>query len=127
MKMTNAFLLILLIFATKCQLKEFGETPKTCEDYQPNNSKGNNAFSLDFCRTLSYDATKNKCCYYQYEDSNEITHYHCLQLTLSEFADIDDYIDNVLENEKSGIEVDKLDCHSSYLYASLLLIFALIF
>ena len=122
MKITNIFLLILLVFATKSQLSDFGETKK-CTDYEDGNSEGNHAFSLDFCRTLQYDASNYRCCYYEYEDSNEMTHYYCKQLTLSQFANIDDVVDPLEEK----YEDVKLDCHSSYLYSSLLLIFALIF
>ena len=121
MKMTTTFLLILLIFAAKSQLSEFGN--KKCTDYEEGNEDDNHAFSLDFCRTLSYDTANYKCCYYEYEDSKEVTQYYCKQLTLSEFANIDDFVDS-LEKEHEDV---KLDCHSSYLYASLLLIFALIF
>ena len=120
MKMVSYFLFALLICATKSQIKDF--PLQKCEDHQ---SDLNPAFSLDFCRSTLYDTTKYRCCYYQYESADEVTHYQCKLLTMAEFADIDDTIDKI---EADGtIDVEKLDCHSSYLYASLLLILALIF
>ena len=122
MKMYSLLLLLFLTFEIKCSMKDDFPTRK-CSEYESSNP----AFSLDFCRTTLYDSDK-KCCYFQYEDANEVTHYHCRELSLSQYADIDDYIDQLEENPNNGIEdVEKLDCHSSYLYASLFLIFALIF
>ena len=118
MKMITSFLLISLIIASKSQLEDFGDQ-KTCSEYE-----SGTAFSLDFCRSLSYDGSKYRCCYFQYENSAGNTEYHCKQLTLAQFADIDDTIDKLTNSTIK--EIEKLDCHSSYLYASLLLIFALL-
>ena len=120
--MYSLLLLIFLAFETKCAMKDDFPTRK-CSDYDSSNP----AFSLDFCRTTLYDSDK-KCCYFQYEGADGKTHYHCRELSLNEYADIDDYIDNLEDNTSNGIEdVEILDCHSSYLYTSLFLIFALIF
>ena len=120
MKMITTFLLILLACSTKSQLPEF-QPPKQCSDYEEN---GSPAFSLDFCRTTVYDYSSERCCYYQYEDTSGVTHYHCKRVSLARFWEIDDYIDDL---EKTVEDVEILDCHASYLYASIFLIFALIF
>ena len=118
MKMISCFLIILLFCSIQSALDGFSQ--KDCSTYVKG---GESAFSIDFCRSTYYDSNK-RCCFLQYEDANEVTNYHCILLSETQWADIDDYIDN-LEQQKS-IDVDILDCHSSYLYASLLLIFALI-
>ena len=118
MKMISCFLIILLVCSIQSALDGFSQ--KNCSAYEMDKES---AFSIDFCRSTYYD-THKRCCFLQYEDASEVTHYHCILLSETQWADIDDYIDN-LEADKS-IDVDILDCHSSYLYASLLLIFALI-
>ena len=118
MKMISCFLIILLVCSIQSALDGFSQ--KNCSAYEMDKES---AFSIDFCRSTYYD-THKRCCFLQYEDANEVTNYHCILLSETQWADIDDYIDN-LEADKS-IDVDILDCHSSYLYASLLLIFALI-
>ena len=128
MKMIQYFLLILLICATNSTVDGF--TQKNCREYDItyDNHEGEYAFSLDFCRTTAYDNVNERCCFLQYEDENEITHYHCHIVSMLDFADIDEYIDNKLEGKRPGVvDLEILDCHSSYLYASLLLILALIF
>ncbi len=118
MKMISCFLIILLVCSIQSALDGFSQ--KNCSAYEMGKES---AFSIDFCRSTYYDFNK-RCCFLQYEDASEVTHYHCRLLSETQWADIDDYIDN-LEAEHS-IDVEILDCHSSYLYASLLLIFALI-
>ena len=121
MKMISGFLIILLVCAIQCQMSEFSQ--KNCSTYGIN---GESAFSVDFCRSTYYSSDK-KCCFIQYEDSSEVTHYHCLELSETQWADIDDYIDGLEDDTTNAIDdIEILDCHSSYLYASLLLIFALI-
>ena len=111
-------LLILLICATKSQTPLTDQfTKKTCEEYESEKP----AFSVDFCKTTQYNIGSEFCCYYQYKDSSGNTCYQCKRVPLENFVDIDSYIDQL------GVDVKKLDCHSSYLAASLLLIFALIF
>ena len=118
MKMISCFLIILLFCSIQSALDGFSQ--KNCSAYEMGKES---AFSIDFCRSTYYDSNK-RCCFLQYEDASEVTHYHCRLLSETQWADIDDYIDT-LESTYS-IDVDILDCHSSYLYASLLLIFALI-
>ena len=120
MKMISCFLIILLVCSIQSALDGFPQ--KNCSAYVKG---GESAFSIDFCRTTYYDSNK-KCCFLQYEDPNEVTHYHCILLSETQWADIDDYIDHLEETDSDIEDVEILDCHSSYLYASLLLIFALI-
>ena len=118
MKMISCFLIILLVCSIQSALDGFSQ--KNCSAYEMGKES---AFSIDFCRSTYYDSNK-RCCFLQYEDASEVTNYHCILLSETQWADIDDYIDT-FEAEHS-IDVEILDCHSSYLYASLLLIFALI-
>ena len=119
MKMISCFLIILLVCSIQSALDGFSQ--KNCDAYEMNKES---AFSIDFCRSTYYDYNK-RCCFLQYEDPNEVTHYHCILLSETQWAEIDDYID-ILETDPDIEDVEILDCHSSYLYASLLLIFALI-
>ena len=120
MKMISCFLIILLFCSIQSALDGFSQ--KNCSAYVKG---GESAFSIDFCRSTYYDP-KKRCCYLQYEDASEVTHYHCRLLSETQWADIDDYIDHLEETDSDIEDVEILDCHSSYLYASLLLIFALI-
>ena len=120
MKMYVFALLALLVFEAKCDLEDFPTA--YCSEFETNQP----AFSLDFCRTTSYDPANERCCYFQYENSNGVTYYHCKVVPITKLGDIDAYIDE-LEGNSNINEVDKLDCHSSYLYVSLILILALIF
>ena len=118
MKMISCFLIILLVCSIQSALDGFSQ--KNCSAYEMGKES---AFSIDFCRSTYYDSNK-RCCFLQYEDASEVTNYHCILLSETQWADIDEHIDYL--EEKYSIDVDILDCHSSYLYASLLLIFALI-
>ena len=119
MKMISCFLIILLVCSIQSALDGFSQ--KNCSAYEMGKES---AFSIDFCRSTYFDTNK-RCCFLEYEDSNEVTNYHCILLSETQWADIDDYID-ILETDPDIEDVEILDCHSSYLYASLLLIFALI-
>ena len=125
MKTINALLLFVLILAVNSELSGF-ET-QYCKVHAPSAliSGGGNiaAFSLDFCRSTEY-SDYYRCCFLKYEKDNQ-RQYYCMPLTNSEFWDIDKTIESF--ESKLGVDVDSLDCSSSYLYVSLLLIFALLF
>ena len=129
MKTINVLLLLALIFTVNSDLSGFD--PQTCLGHAPaavssyiSGGGDEQAYSLDFCRSTSYDGYE-RCCFLKYEKDN-IREYHCLPLTSTQFWDIDDTIEKV-EKALGGIEIDSLDCSSSYLFVSLLLIFALLF
>ena len=132
MKAINAFLLIALIYV-------IGSADFNCLDYVPNfkgsyvtdrSSKVENpAFSLDFCQSTYFDSEEYySCCFLKWTDTNDTQRYNCFPVNHTEMADIDIIVDYLDGLENAGIdEVDSLDCSSSYLYGSLLLIFALLF
>ena len=124
MKTINALLLLALIFAVNSELKGF-ET-QTCDAHTPKlfGGDGYQAYSLDFCRSTEY-SNYYRCCFIKYEDSNNRRQYYCMPLTSAQFWDIDTTLDSFESTLK--VDVDSLDCSSSYLYVSLLLIFALLF
>ena len=126
MKKINILLLLVLISAINSGLTSFGGT-KECINYAPKDviSLGGDepAFSLDFCRTTEYSGYY-RCCFLKYEDANKRRQYHCLPISNTDFYDIERRIDEIEASLK--VEIDYLDCGSSYLYASLLLIFALL-
>ena len=125
MKAITAFLLIALIYVCNSQA--------TCADYAPywsdrKGDRSDNAYSLDFCRSTSFDSEKYyTCCFIKWRDTNNSHHrYNCLPVNHTMMADIDPLVDYI----KGRNAVDKLkslDCASSYLYGSLLLILALLF
>ena len=125
MKTINALLLFVLILAVNSELSGFDH--QLCKDHAPSAliSGGGNkpAFSLDFCRSTD-NSDYYRCCFLKYEKDNQ-RQYYCMPLTNSEFWDIDKTIESF--ESKLGVDVDSLDCSSSYLYVSLLLIFALLF
>ena len=132
MKAINAFLLIALIYV-------IGSADFNCLDYVPNfkgsyvtdrSSKVENpAFSLDFCQSTAFSSKDYySCCFLKWTDTNDTQRYNCFPVNHTEMADIDIIVDYLDSLENAGIdEVDSLDCSSSYLYGSLLLIFALLF
>ena len=124
MKTINALLLFALIFAVNSGLSGFDK--QTCLAHNPTQlgGEGKQAFSLDFCRSTAY-GSYYRCCFLKYEDANEKRQYHCAGVSSAEFWDIDSTIDNI--EKLLGVEIDSLDCSASYLYVSLLLIFALLF
>ena len=126
MKTINALLLLTLIFAVNSDLSGF-DTQK-CQDYMPTELGGTKpAFSLDFCRSTDLESASTgfyRCCFMKYEINN-IRQYHCVGVTNAGFWDIDKTIETLESAFK--FDIDSLDCSSSYLYVSLLLIFALLF
>ena len=121
MKAIHALIAFMLIYFSA--QSNFSFTVKNCTDYSP--SGGHAAFSLDFCRATNYDTDKYaKCCYLRWEDKDGKRKYNCLPVTALELADIDEKIDQL---EKNNItDVKSLDCKSSYLYGSLLLVILLL-
>ena len=134
MKAINAFLLIALIYVIGS-----ADAQIRCLDYVPNfkgsyvaerSSKVENpAFSLDFCQSTAFSSKDYySCCFLKWTDTNDTQRYNCFPVNHTEMADIDLIVDYLDALENNGIdEVDSLDCSSSYLYGSLLLILALLF
>ena len=124
MKALNALLFVSFIIMAKTQVEGF-ET-KSCLDYMPtgfNGTNNNTAFSLDFCRTTYFDPKiYSKCCFVQLEYGDKRL-YHCYALKPDEWADIEK-AETALESE---YDLKSIDCDSSYLYISLLLLLSLIF
>ena len=130
MKAINAFLLIALIYAIgSADFNCLNYVPKFTGSYVAGRSDDDNpAFSLDFCQSTYFDSEKYySCCFLKWTDTNDTQRYNCFPVNHTEMADIDiivdylDGLDNIID------EVDSLDCSSSYLYGSLLLILALLF
>ena len=121
MKTIIAFLLIALIYVSNSQ--------EACVDYTPNFSRYSlhekNAYSLDFCRSL-YIRTDRfyTCCFIKWKDANDTHRYNCFPVTHEQMKDIDPLVDSIKGNVS---KLYSLDCSSSYLYGSLLLILALLF
>ena len=125
MKTINALLLLTLIFAVNSDLSGF-DTQK-CQDYMPTELGGSKpAYSLDFCRSTNYVDDFYRCCFIKYEQ-NEKRQYHCAGVTDYGFWNIDDTIDAYQKSLGTDADIDSFDCSASYLYVSLLLIFALLF
>ena len=130
MKAINAFLLIALIYAIgSADFNCLNYVPKFTGSYVEGRSKGDNpAFSLDFCQSTAFDSDYYSCCFLKWTDTNDTQRYNCFPVNHTEMADIDIIVDYLDSLENAGIdEVDSLDCGSSHLYGSLLLIFALLF
>ena len=130
MKAINTFLLIALIYAIgSADFNCLNYVPKFTGSYVAGRSDDDNpAFSLDFCQSTYFDSKDYySCCFLKWTDTNDTQRYNCFPVNHTEMADIDiivdylDGLDNIID------EVDSLDCSSSYLYGSLLLIFALLF
>ena len=130
MKAINTFLLIALIYAIgSADFNCLNYVPKfTGSDVAGRSDDDNPAFSLDFCQSTYFDSKDYySCCFLKWTDTNDTQRYNCFPVNHTEMADIDiivdylDGLDNIID------EVDSLDCSSSYLYGSLLLIFALLF
>ena len=119
MKAIHALLLLMFIYMANADLEEFAE--KKCEAYMPGKKP---AFSLDFCRSTNIgDAVR--CCFVKLESNdNEKRLYHCYPINNQQWADID-----ILKNslEKNYTKVVLIECGASYLYASLLILIALLF
>ena len=130
MKAINTFLLIALIYAIgSADFNCLNYVPKFTGSYVAGRSDDDTpAFSLDFCQSTYFDSEKYySCCFLKWTDTNDTQRYNCFPVNHTEMADIDiivdylDGLDNIID------EVDSLDFSSSYLYGSLLLIFALLF
>ena len=118
MKAIHAFLLLIFIHMNICTTVGF--TEKSCSEYQPGKKP---ACSCDFCRSTNWEDTYARCCFVKLE-LNERRLYHCYGLSEKEWYDID--------NAKSYLEqlnykVNLIECSSSYLYSSLLLLLILLF
>ena len=124
MKTINALLLFALIFAVNSGLSGFDK--QTCLAHNPTQlgGEGKTALSLDFCRSTDY-GDFYRCCFIKYEQ-NDKRQYHCAGVTDYGFWNIDETISS-FEAAIGNVEIDSFDCSSSYLYVSLLLIFALLF
>ena len=125
MKAITVFSLIALISII------ISQDTKYCIDYVPSNlgiadAGGNPAYSLDFCRSTAFSDPYYTCCFLKWEDSGERHRYNCYPVNHTEMADIDIVTDR-LKNNKLISDFKSLDCSSSYLYGSLLLILALLF
>ena len=117
MKAINALLLASFIIMAKTTVDGFGTY--NCSDYEPGKKS---AFSLDFCRTTNYGTNVAKCCFVKLEYGDKRL-YHCYPIDAEQWADI--------EKAESALEgnytVESIDCGSSYLYISLLLLLSLLF
>ena len=124
MKAITVFSLIVLISII------ISQDTKNCLDYVPKFYPGtdgkNNypAYSLDFCRSTYFTDPYYTCCFIKWKNSSEAHQYNCYPVNHTEMADIDIVTDRI---EALGVDLDSLDCSSSYLYGSLLLILALLF
>ena len=121
MKVVYALLVTMLIFVNSESVP--GYNTMKCEDYEPGLK---NAFSLDFCKSTLYDSTEEKCCFLKYELDDK-RHYHCYAVKLTVFNDINKVIENIEGEVIKGSDVKSLDCSSSYLFSSLLVLLALFF
>ena len=107
----------MFIYMANAELDEFAE--KKCEAYMPGKEP---AFSLDFCRS-TYIGGAVRCCFVKLENKNENRLYHFYPINKEQWADIDKLESTLEENYK----VVSIECGASYLYASLLILIALLF
>ena len=120
MKAIHALLLLMFIYMANADVEGFAE--KTCEAYMPGKEP---AFSLDFCRSTKIVGDAVRCCFVKLESNdNEKRLYHCYPIKKEHWADIDILIDSLEQEYK---EVVSIECGASYLYASLLILIALLF
>ena len=122
MKAITVFFLIALIYIIKAQESCLAYVPEFFDGKSDNKS----AYSLDFCRSTAFSDPYYTCCFLKWEDSGERHRYNCYPVNHTEMADIDIVTDR-LKNNKLISDFKSLDCSSSYLYGSLLLILALLF
>ena len=120
MKVIYAIFVLMLIYAVKANT--FGDTKK-CTDYTFSSVTTKPAFSLDFCRTTQYDGD-GRCCFMKWKEG-EKRRYSCVPVSRLELADIDDKISKLQSNSRIT-EIESLDCQSSYLFVSVLLILSLL-
>jgi len=123
MKVINVLLALMFILAANAQLNDY--RTKTCADHSYKKVETNPAFSLDFCRVTQHDSNK-RCCFLEWRDTNDHRKYSCVEVTAKNFNDIDAFIEE-LEAKIEIQEVKSLDCKSTYLFGSLLLILFLLF
>ena len=119
MKAIHAFLLLIFIHMNICTTVGF--TEKSCSEYQPG---GKPAYSYDFCRSTNWEDKYARCCFVKLE-LNERRLYHCYGLSDNEWYDIDN-AKSYLE-QQLNYKVNLIECSSSYLYSSLLLLLILLF
>ena len=125
MKAITVFSLIALISII------ISQDTKNCIDYVPSNlgianARGNQASSLDFCRSTAFSDSYYTCCFLKWKNSTDHHQYNCYPVNHAEMADIDIVVKRIEALNIVG-DLDSLDCSSSYLYGSLLLILALLF
>ena len=125
MKAITVFSLIVLISII------ISQDIKNCLAYVPTfypgtDREGNEqAYSLDFCRSTYFDSSDYyTCCFLKYKNTSDAHRYHCYPVTHAQMANIDPLVDSIKGNVS---KLYSLDCSSSYLYGSLLLILALLF
>ena len=123
MKAITVISLIALIFIT------YSDDTKSCLTYAPSffgsGAGGEPAYSLDFCRSTAFEnSTYYTCCFLKWKNSSDAHKYNCYPVTHIEMMDIDPVVDRI---EGNVSKLYSLDCSSSYLYGSLLLILALLF
>ena len=118
MKAIHAFLLLIFIHMNICTTVGF--TEKSCSEYQPGKKP---AYSYDFCRSTKWEDKYSRCCFVKLE-LNERRLYHCYGLSDAEWYDIDNEKKNL---EQLSYKVNLIECSSSYLYSSLLLLLILLF
>ena len=122
MKVLSFLVLIAIFSVMESSIPGFSEK-KNCDDYFNKTLEERQAYSKDFCRSLHVKDPSHKCCYLKYK-KNDSTYFNCVEVTESEFWDIDAKIDSL----KNSMDVKKLVCDSSsYLYGSLLLILFALF
>ena len=124
MKAITVFSLIVLISII------ISQDTKNCLAYVPKfypgtDGEGNEqAYSLDFCRSTYFTSPYYTCCFIKWKNSSEAHQYNCYPVTHAQMANIDHLVDSIKGNVS---KLYSLDCSSSYLYGSLLLILALLF
>ena len=112
----------LLLFLAAVSLIESslpGFSTKICTDYQYKQTEEHQAYNKNFCRALKVTDSYDKCCYMKYEMDGK-DYYNCAPLTLNDYYDIKTKISSL--KSAHGIDIKKLYCNSSYVYASLFLI-----
>ena len=123
MKAISIFLILALIYAIY--------SDNACTDFTPEWSDIDGehlpAYSLDFCRSTAFESNDYyTCCFLKWRDHNDTHRYNCYPVNHTEMADID-LATKYIESFQQIKDLKSLDCSSSYLYGSLLLILALLF
>ena len=123
MKVYSLLLIFAVISVIKSPLENFNL--KFCEYYTPRS--GNYAYSRDFCRSLAIGTSiAYQCCYVKFKDG-DVTHHHCVPLSLGQYYDIDQAEEDV-KATYSISDLKSLECTSStYLYGSFLLLLLILF